>query len=1253
MSDTAELNSCGCCEDEQPEPALYNPPGQDSLDYRIGVHSSFLRRMVARLGRETLPDGDYAGERPLGELTSRSEDDFAVGLLDGWAVVGDVLTFYQERIANEGFLRTADERRSILELAREIGYELKPGVAAETYLAFTVDDSDATPDSAYVPAGTQVQSIPQKQDELPQTFETSDEFTAQVAWNVMFPRLTKPQPITSGTTSLTFEGINTKLKIGDRLLIMGQEKESDHLDDHWDVRRVLAVETEPEKDRTLVQVQAGSGGRPLPASPEVYAFRQRASIFGHNAADWPSLSNQIKADYLGLNSPSDLKPEDKVEWPNYDIYAPGNVLAEAVVATRSVAPTAEAVAYAAIEAAEAQAELLSSSAMAAGPATVLAAFDALGAVTRVLLDAGNQQLADTLSLFSGDYSPLQAIVGSIENIVSGLGLEPPDISFQKLTVPDSIDDFNPINLIKTLNTRLSTLATEVASNVTKLNISPTVLQENLSTIATQLNELRKASPGLLPFNILSRFQEVATTSQAGVADTMQAAGRLVNTTAGAGASGAIAKVVKGILENALQSDPTPEEVASLARFSTKLAAYASVLTTPQTLFSNVWEIINEAEADEDKVGLVIETLRDNPDQLILPADLQGLDDDEDKLALATVLGVAAAGAGGATLAVGSAAALGLTAAASTSYTLAAAPAVMGAAGAALVPLVVATAAMGPGMVSGATQIALTVDEAVTAALNPADELLEPRRAWYLPSSNKIDLDAAYDKIVPDSWLLLTTPTQEELFYVSDAVETSRAEFLISGKVTRVTLGGPSLTPFEDKVRETTVYAAPERLDLAELDETAPVSGLSVELQEVIEPVPSGPYLIISGHEEGSDEVTSELVTLKQADQLPDRTSLSFVSELKGSYQRGTVTIYGNVVHASHGETVAGEALGGGDGSQAHQRFSLKKPPLTHVSAETPSGSQSELTVRVNNVAWEQVGSLYGLDTKAKAFIVRIDDEANAAVIFGDGKMGARLPTGQENVSATYRSGIGQEGEVGAGTLTLLKTRPYGVRDVTNPLPADGAEDPETLDSARENAPYTVKTLDRIVSLKDYEDFARAFAGIGKSQAVAIWDGRQELVHITISDPSGDPVPDTTADKLSAAMESARDPLRQFCLGSFEALTFSLEAKVLIDEAYVREEVESAIADALLDAFSFDERAFGQPVSAAEVVTVFHSIAGVEAVDLDTLYLDGTTPAPASVLGARIATYDETSLEETVCGRVLPAQLLLINPDGITLKEMAP
>ncbi|MCQ6513323.1 hypothetical protein NPN18_26520, partial [Vibrio parahaemolyticus] len=79
----------------------------------------------------------------------------------------------------------------------------------------------------------------------------------------------------------------------------------------------------------------------------------------------------------------------------------------------------------------------------------------------------------------------------------------------------------------------------------------------------------------------------------------------------------------------------------------------------------------------------------------------------------------------------------------------------------------------------------------------------------------------------------------------------------------------------------------------------------------------------------------------------------------------------------------------------------------------------------------------------------------------------------ENVKVKYRKGIGLGGLVGENKLSQLMTRPLGVKGVTNPLAAEGAQDLERLADARRNAPLAVLTLGRVVSLQDYEDFARA------------------------------------------------------------------------------------------------------------------------------------------------------------------------------------
>ena len=104
----------------------------------------------------------------------------------------DVIAFYQERIANEGYLATATERRSVLELARTIGYELAPGVAAGAHLAFTVEGAAGAPGRATVEPGVRVLSIP-GQGERPQTFETVEGIEARATWNALRPRQREAQ----------------------------------------------------------------------------------------------------------------------------------------------------------------------------------------------------------------------------------------------------------------------------------------------------------------------------------------------------------------------------------------------------------------------------------------------------------------------------------------------------------------------------------------------------------------------------------------------------------------------------------------------------------------------------------------------------------------------------------------------------------------------------------------------------------------------------------------------------------------------------------------------------------------------------------------------------------------------------------------------------------------------------------------------------------------------------------------------------
>lgn len=416
-----------------------------------------------------------------------------------------------------------------------------------------------------------------------------------------------------------------------------------------------------------------------------------------------------------------------------------------------------------------------------------------------------------------------------------------------------------------------------------------------------------------------------------------------------------------------------------------------------------------------------------------------------------------------------------------------------------------------------------------------------------------------------------------------------------------------------------------------------------------------------------DEMVSEAVILLLADRSSGRTKLTLQEPLEHCYDPATFGIYANIARATHGETVE-EVLGSGDGSKPNQSFSLEKPYLTYVSAPTTDGIKSTLAVRVDGVKWIEEPAIFGLDETSRGYIVRADDDAISAITFGDGKSGARLPTGQENVTCVYRSGIGPDGEVDAESLTVLQSRPKGIKDVTNPLPASGAAAPEGLWSARKNAPMTVLTLGRIVSLSDFENFARSFAGIGKAQAVPLYWKGVRLLHITVASSSGREVEKNSElmNNLVRAIDAMRDPVSRIqervIVESFQPRMFQLEARIQVDDSYLAADILSKIAVELKREFSFENREFGQFVTAAEVLTVMQSVEGVTAIDLDLLKRDekdseADKGSQSTVSDSEVAkSYASTILEARRAyidekGNTASSELLLLNPSGISLEEM--
>jgi hypothetical protein len=98
----------------------------------------------------------------LPEWTDRSENDLGRMFLELFAYVGDILLYYQDRIANEAFLSTAVERRSVIDLLSLIGYNLGTPAPASADLTLTIPNDAATPVRIEVGARFATQALPGK-----------------------------------------------------------------------------------------------------------------------------------------------------------------------------------------------------------------------------------------------------------------------------------------------------------------------------------------------------------------------------------------------------------------------------------------------------------------------------------------------------------------------------------------------------------------------------------------------------------------------------------------------------------------------------------------------------------------------------------------------------------------------------------------------------------------------------------------------------------------------------------------------------------------------------------------------------------------------------------------------------------------------------------------------------------------------------------------------------------------------------------
>lgn len=151
----SEAQACKCDTFVHPEP-LQIAAGMSRIPRQIAFFPEYRRAMLA----------DVRTQSALADWRAKEKDNLGLMLLEMWAYVCDNLSFYDEVIAHEAYIRTAMRRPSLRRLVDSLGYLPVPAVAASADLAAFAEDRKAVD----LPVGTAFRSGA-FDDEGPQVFE--------------------------------------------------------------------------------------------------------------------------------------------------------------------------------------------------------------------------------------------------------------------------------------------------------------------------------------------------------------------------------------------------------------------------------------------------------------------------------------------------------------------------------------------------------------------------------------------------------------------------------------------------------------------------------------------------------------------------------------------------------------------------------------------------------------------------------------------------------------------------------------------------------------------------------------------------------------------------------------------------------------------------------------------------------------------------------------------------------------------------
>jgi hypothetical protein len=258
--------------------------------------------------------------------------------------------------------------------------------------------------------------------------------------------------------------------------------------------------------------------------------------------------------------------------------------------------------------------------------------------------------------------------------------------------------------------------------------------------------------------------------------------------------------------------------------------------------------------------------------------------------------------------------------------------------------------------------------------------------------------------------------------------------------------------------------------------------------------------------------------------------------------------------------------------------------------------------------WTPCRDLLESGATDRNFVVEMDNSAIAHLRFGDGDLG-EMPSASMTFAATYRTGNGRAGNIGAETLTyivFLNNLVHGANlKPRNPFAAVGGTEPEPLAEIKLLAPYAFRsTLERAITPDDYATLAEKSPKLQRAASQFEWNGSWYEAAVVVDPIGTETPPSSLLDHVDHQLYRYRRLGYDLSVHHAQYVSLDLKLRICVRPNYLRGHVEAALldvfssrqlADETLGFFHPDNLTFGEGIFVSRIIAAAHAVVGVESV----------------------------------------------------------